>query len=70
MASAANRSGPGFVAKVTPETAVGVLVKPFSTELLAVPPRASRSLLIAVTAVVKVIAVPSFRVKPVSSPAI
>ena len=69
LASEANRLGPGL-AICTPVTAVGVLVKPFSTELLAVPPRTSLNLLIAVTAVVKSMAFPLFKVKPVGSPAI
>ncbi len=41
-----------------------------STELEVVPPRASRSALIAVTAVLKVIAAPLFRYNPVSLDAI
>ena len=69
LASEANRLGPGDVI-VTPLTAVGFLVRPFSTELLVVPPSASLSLLIAVTAVAKVMADPSLQVKPVESPAI
>ena len=65
MASAANKSGP-VDATVTPLTAVGVLVRAFSTELEDVPPRASRSALMALTAVSKVIASPVLSSSPVS----
>ena len=67
LVSAANRLGPGD-AIVTPLTAVGVLVRGFSTELEAVPPRVSRRVLMADTAAVKVIGVleASFSVKPVA----
>ena len=65
MASAANKSGPGD-AIVTPLTVVGVLVRAFSTELEDVPPRASRSALMALTAVSKVMASPVLSARPVS----
>ena len=65
MASAANKSGP-VDATVTPLTVVGVLVRAFSTELEDVPPRASRSALMALTAVSKVIAAPVLSSSPVS----
>lgn len=68
LASAANKLGPGDAIS-TPETVVGVLVKPFSTELLAVFPSASLSLLMAVTAVAKVIGLLLLSVKPVALPA-
>ena len=53
---------------MTPLTAVGVLVRGFSTELEVVPPRVSRKVLMADTAAAKVIGVleASFNVKPVA----
>ncbi len=55
---AANRSGWSVIAVVMVPWTVELLVKMFSTELLDVPPRLSRRVVMPFTAVEKSIAVP------------